>query len=759
MKSKPNPFHCITACSLLTVTAAFAVDYNFGPPSQPFTITATDQGRERLDWYPGTFQADTTPAVYDRDGGGTINGNALNDITYIHFDLSSLEGKTIVGDVSLNYVVNATWGGAINSGVLATANNPWTYSAGGTTPGYTAIGDSPLLNGNFNTNDVATWTITNATFTGFLGNLANFNGLAITAGDGATAHFAGLPTLTGTVQEYPIRITGATDWSVATFDEPNVTLTVAGTGNVSGGDVALGSTATLRVLDSATLSSGNFSGSFDNNGTLDFAGSANQTLSGSISGTGSLLQNGTGTLVITGNNSYSGATVVNDGVLQVADGGNLGSGTIANNASLVFNRSDDIALTTPIGGTGSLTKSGAGTLTLTVGNSYTGQTIVDGGTLALAAANSAISTSSSLTINNGGTVSLEHFNPMGAPVVTTVTINSGGLMTMNNNWSVNLGPLTLAGGELSSNGFSDATYGSYYMSNDVVVEPGTSTISAVKITASGARTFDVASGGTLNVTGSFSSLYGSFGLIKAGAGTMVLSGSNDYDGNTTVDGGTLEITSTGSLRCKLAGTGNNVISGTASLVFNGTLNLDLAAADLTPGNDWTIIDVSAFSAPPSFGPTFAITSNAGAFAETSADSGIWKLTEGTNTWTFTESDGMLVLTAAVAGNTYADWAATNAPGQTPAQDYDNDGVENGVEYFMGVTTPGFTANPAIVGGTISWPKSANFEGSYVIQTSPDLGTWTNVPSGSLDLTDPAFVKYSPTPGLGKVFVRIAVTPN
>ena len=40
---------------------------------------------------------------------------------------------------------------------------------------------------------------------------------------------------------------------------------------------------------------------------------------------------------------------------------------------------------------------------------------------------------------------------------------------------------------------------------------------------------------------------GNHNLIKAGAGTMVLSGSNTYTGNTTINDGTLELTSTGKM--------------------------------------------------------------------------------------------------------------------------------------------------------------------------------------------------------------------
>lgn len=36
-----------------------------------------------------------------------------------------------------------------------------------------------------------------------------------------------------------------------------------------------------------------------------------------------------------------------------------------------------------------------------------------------------------------------------------------------------------------------------------------------------------------------------------------------------------------------------------------------------------------------------------------------------------------------SGISYASWAATNAPGTTAAQDQDNDGVTNAVEYLLG----------------------------------------------------------------------------
>jgi Bacterial Ig-like domain (group 3)/MBG domain (YGX type) len=109
---------------------------------------------------------------------------------------------------------------------------------------------------------------------------------------------------------------------------------------------------------------------------------------------------------------------------------------------------------------------------------------------------------------------------------------------------------------------------------------------------------------------------------------------------------------------------------------------------------------------------------------------------------------------------YGAWAATNAPGQTPDQDYDNDGVDNGVEYFMGETGSSFTAMPSLDGSnTIAWTVSAAYQGTYEVQTSPDLVNWTNVdpkpaPSGGT-------LSYTLPPGApgGKSFVRLLVTPT
>ena len=110
------------------------------------------------------------------------------------------------------------------------------------------------------------------------------------------------------------------------------------------------------------------------------------------------------------------------------------------------------------------------------------------------------------------------------------------------------------------------------------------------------------------------------------------------------------------------------------------------------------------------------------------------------------------------------WAQTNSGGQTANLDWDNDGVSNGVEFFMN-SEAGFTANPGLVGNTVTWPNGGNIPSSaygseFVVQTSTDLVDWIDVPgTGDANLANTSgSVSYTVT-GSGKQFVRLKVTPN
>jgi hypothetical protein len=105
---------------------------------------------------------------------------------------------------------------------------------------------------------------------------------------------------------------------------------------------------------------------------------------------------------------------------------------------------------------------------------------------------------------------------------------------------------------------------------------------------------------------------------------------------------------------------------------------------------------------------------------------------------------------------FADWALTNAPDQDPSQDKNNDGVQNGVAYFMGVT--GLAINPGLeASNTVTWPMSATYQGSFEVQISSDLIIWT--PASPQPSPSAGNLTYTLPSGLGKQFVRLVVTPN
>ncbi|MGA2254578.1 MAG: autotransporter-associated beta strand repeat-containing protein, partial [Thermoguttaceae bacterium] len=148
----------------------------------------------------------------------------------------------------------------------------------------------------------------------------------------------------------------------------------------NGGSVINSNTGSASVLTlSPGVGSTTFSGIIQGGGSL---------------GTISLVVSGNGTQVLCGSNTYTGGTTINGGTLQLGDGtsghdGSLATSGIVNNAALVYNLFGNQTANYPISGTGTLTKSGPGKLTVANAISYTGQTLLTGGTLSVTAPPSA----------------------------------------------------------------------------------------------------------------------------------------------------------------------------------------------------------------------------------------------------------------------------------------------------------------------------------------------------------------------------------
>ncbi|HVK50421.1 MAG TPA: autotransporter-associated beta strand repeat-containing protein, partial [Pseudoxanthomonas sp.] len=150
--------------------------------------------------------------------------------------------------------------------------------------------------------------------------------------------------------------------------------TYTGGTSILGGNLQLGNGGTT----------GSVLGNIANDASLTFNRSDAQTFSSVISGTGSVTQAGPGALTFTTNQTYTGGTTISGGSLQLGNGGTTGrvAGNVVNNGQLLVNRSDNVTdVAGLISGSGSFTKLGTGTLTITRNQTYTGATTISAGTL------------------------------------------------------------------------------------------------------------------------------------------------------------------------------------------------------------------------------------------------------------------------------------------------------------------------------------------------------------------------------------------
>jgi fibronectin-binding autotransporter adhesin len=170
---------------------------------------------------------------------------------------------------------------------------------------------------------------------------------------------------------------------------------------------------------------------------IDTNGQSIQWATGLTSAGGSLTKNGLDTLTLTQDATFSGTTTVNNGTLTLGDGGTTGSlaGPIAltNTTALVVNRSNDLTLGGVISGTGSLTKQGAGTLSLTAANTFVGTTTISAGTLALTGADNRLATTGTVSFAGNGALSVngsQSLAQFGLDNDVTATLTGGGAVTV-----------------------------------------------------------------------------------------------------------------------------------------------------------------------------------------------------------------------------------------------------------------------------------------------------------------------------------------
>ena len=288
---------------------------------------------------------------------------------------------------------------------------------------------------------------------------------------------------------------------------------------------------------------------------LTFNGGATpSTYGGAISnGAGQIgLSVGSGTLVCTGNTNFSGSVSVLTGLLSLATAPASQQISGASGAVLNFNNTTPQTLSGLISGGGQLVQAGPGNLTLTNGNTYTGGTIVNGGTLTLNKGGQVGTIVGTLTINPGASVNLLDQDDLGwggGTCVTTVSISGGLINNSNGNNNGYITNFNLTGGTMTSTG------GGYYNFNNGGGYGITTNASASSSVITGGidirssspnMIFNVAAGSTpsgvdLLDQATIQDSGSTGGLTKSGAGTMVCTGNTTYSGSTSVLGGLLSL--------------------------------------------------------------------------------------------------------------------------------------------------------------------------------------------------------------------------
>lgn len=550
-----------------------------------------------------------------------------------------------------------------------------------------------------------------------------------------------------------------------------------------------------------------------NNGNgADFSGSIVQGGTGTIA----LTKSGTGTQILSGTNSYTGKTTISGGVLKFGKqvslyNNNSASWTDTNiqvdSAAVLalnvggtgeFTSSDVAALTalgTATGGfrTGSrlgldttnaggsfthgsvianpnaganalaLRKLGTGTLLLSQVNTYTGGTVVEGGTLKIVQPGG-IHTGV-LVVNPGTSFDADFSALIAAGQITNTTTGTGTLIATPPNasqLSFTSGTLTGFAGTLqikpspASNGRVDFN-GLIGTGSTLNIETGgtarlvnSGTYSGITVNVSGTGGSGPGAlrleSGTLDALSSVNLLADSsiggftatstvdaviadggngYSLTKSGDSTLVLTATNTYTGDTNVNGGTLRISK------PYLADGSDVFIGAASVL---DLNFDETSGQVS--DTVSTLTIGATQMPAG---TYGATGSGAANIDDTHFAGVGTLT---------------VTNGPAPSNNYASWALANNVTGGASGDSDNDGVSNLVEYAL---IDGGERG-SYVGNSITFTKRGAPYGSdvtYAIETSETLatGSWTQEVTGG----SPTAISYSFTPGSPtKKFARLKV---
>ena len=475
-------------------------------------------------------------------GAGTLTLTGSNTYT----------GNTTISAGTLNANSTSALGGASNTLIFSGG----TLQAGGTitSPSTRPVTLTASTTGTIDTN----------------GNSVSIAGVISSSG-ALVKSGTGTLTLTGT-NTY----SGSTTISAGTLNA-NASAAI-GDGSATNTLVLNGGT----LQAAATITSPSTRGvSMSSTGTIDTNGQT-VSIAGAISGSGgALTKSGTGTLTLSGTNTFTPGLSLSAGQLNVNSATALGTGTLTVAAGTTIDNTSG----------GAITESNNNAQAWNGNFTFTGSNALNLGTGAVAMSASRQVTVSGSTLTVGGVISGSTFSltKLGAGALTLSGTNtftggttlSAGTLNINNAQALGTvaGTFTISGGTIDNTSGGSITTLNYPQSwggNFTFTGTNALNLGTGAVAMSASRQVTV-SGSTLTVGGVISGA--TFGLTKLGAGTMTLSGNNTYNGTTTVSRGSLIVNgSQGSSAVSLNG---GTLSGTGT---TGAITSTASGGTLAPGN-------------------------------------------------------------------------------------------------------------------------------------------------------------------------------
>ncbi len=561
----------------------------------------------------------------------------------------------------------------------------------------------------------------------------------------------------------------------------------------AGGTITLGTVTAGQVLfnnftGTYTLSGGGLT--LNSNLTVAAGTTGNVTISTPISGTGGITQSGTGTfasgstLTLSGTNTYTGDTTVNSGFLQVTS-----AGSFNNITRKVTVNSGGWGTVTVDGLTESINTSGFLTA-YNVTSAFAGSTIhLNGGTVRfgrngstnpyVAGGNFVVQANSELDSYNSDFGQVSTVNQFGS---LDFAADGYQLFLTDYGCSYNYNP---SGVHSQFNNSTISHSGSIYLyayaygginpglefSNTSIRAGKTVTVTTWHDSHFTGYGTDGKLLGTLGVAtlgGAELLTNNSFNLFNFPTSVMTLTDTSAFDttgglwgksGTTTITATLVPASSRGSIADGQSASFTSANAGYVSLTgltLGTTYQLTLTLA--TPANQATALTQLAKN--PAFSHLAAAGTNQVTLRFTATAGSSYFVWDNVHTssadWYLGSNLTSVALTSSLL-SAYDSWAQAHAGSGASNEDYNHDGIANGVAYFMGAS--GQATNPGVAGGKVTWPY-LNTVTSFQVQVSDNLVDWLPANPSDVATAPPpnGQVIYTLPSGTVKKFCRLMVVP-